>query len=114
VPHYKHDCINPCCCTYMGSGDVLVNDKPRYFDVYAYRTLKGTPSEHTALNIRVGDDGPDYHNAALEHMPAAIAKGPQHNALYAAAYEVYHTGLAMKIREEERLKDVRLAAYLRK
>lgn len=82
MPHFRHDCMNPHCCRYVGS--VALRDGHLLLaDVYAYTSMKGTPHEHTALNIRVGDDGPDYHNTTLEHARQSDRK------LYVEAVRTY-------------------------
>lgn len=82
MPHFKHDCMDPHCCRYVGSF-VLKDGHDLPADVYAYTTLRGTPFEQAALNIRVGDDGPDYHNTTLEHARKSDRK------LYATAVRTY-------------------------
>lgn len=89
MPHFKHDCMNPRCCTYVGSGDVLgADDKPKYFDVYVYTSLKNSTHAHISLNIREGDDGWDYLTTPLDNAMAYAARGD--SPLYAAALKVYN------------------------
>jgi hypothetical protein len=74
--------MDPHCCRYVGSM-TLRDGHLLLADVYAYTTMRGTPHEHVALNIRIGDDGPDYHNTSLEHARQSDRK------LYAEAVRVY-------------------------
>jgi hypothetical protein len=49
MPHFKHDCMVPCCCTYAGDVDGK--------DVYASKTC---------IIIREGDQGPEYSSLPWE------------------------------------------------
>lgn len=82
MPHYKHDCMDPLCCRYVGSFE-LKDGHSLFADVYAYTTMRDTPHEHVALNIRIGDEGDEYHNTSLEHARQSARK------LYVEAVKTY-------------------------
>lgn len=90
MPYYKHDCMNPRCCRYVGSFE-LKDGHSLLADVYAYTSLKDTSLEHVMLNIRVGDEGPDYHTTPLEHARQSDRK------LYAEAVRTYDGFIARSV-----------------
>lgn len=85
MPHFRHDCMNPHCCRYVGSFSRVTNlyTKPRMTDadVYICATSDG---EH--INVRIGDDGPNYHFTSLEAAKASAERG---NQLYEYAIKTY-------------------------
>ena len=82
MPHFKHDCMNPRCCRYVGSFE-LKDGRSLLADVYTYTSHKNTSLEHVMLNIRIGDEGPDYHTTALDQARQSD------NKLYAKAVRTY-------------------------
>jgi hypothetical protein len=78
MPFYKHDCMNPRCCKYIGSTDCT--------DVYLYGTHSAFDDRKGVL-IRFGDDGPEYSSLPNEIWKRCKNKYPDeakivHNWIY--------------------------------
>ena len=85
MPHFRHDCMNPHCCRYVGSFSEVTNlyGEPRMTsaDVYVYDSLG---EEH--LNIRIADEGSQYHTTTIEGAERSAKNG---NQLYEFALKTY-------------------------
>lgn len=72
-PRFVHDCVNPGCCTFVGSTLVC--------DVYVYRSML----DEQGMIMRHSDEGADYHSFPTMAM---AERGAAQNADMRAAYEL--------------------------
>lgn len=71
MPHFRHDCMNPNCCRYVGSTQHKGADG-RVFDVYAYTNMMKEPS----IIIRFSDEGSDYRSMPVAAYRPWVEKDP--------------------------------------
>jgi hypothetical protein len=83
MPHFRHDCLNPHCCRYVGS--TAPGDNAGVFDVYAYNV---DAIDGQKIIIRFGEDG-DYHSGYTDNYRRSVERDPENTIQWGRALEIY-------------------------